>query len=342
MVSGLMACLCLWALNTQAETDSQLFEAEVTVSSQQPAERSQAIKQAMGEVLQRVAGRRDALEAAAIEELNQHPDRFLQQYRYFTVPESDPPELKLRVRFDGDAIKQALQSQGLGYWGSERPDTLMWLAVEEQGNRYLVSAQDETDVRTALAAAAHQRGIPIIFPLMDLTDRNSARLSDIWGGFFTPAISASRRYEPQAIIIGRLNRNPAGGWMARWYLQVTGNSSSWTDSNMSLDGLLADGMADVGDNLASRFAVGGAASTAHPVDISVQNVHTLTAYAQVNKYLAALAPVINVQVNQVDGAEVRYVVQLNGSLEGLSQTIAIGTVLEPVPGGLPGEYRVRQ
>jgi hypothetical protein len=337
-----MACLCLWALNTQAETGSPLFEADVIVSSQKPAERSQAIKQALGEVLQRVAGQQTTLDAAAVEELTQNPERFLQQFRYFTVPESDPPVLKLRARFDGEAIKQALQSQGLGYWGSERPDTLVWLAVEEQGDRYLVSAQDENAVRTAMEAAARQRGIPIIFPLMDLTDRARARLSDIWGGFFTHAISASSRYEPQAVLIGRLNRNPAGGWMVRWYLQVAGNGSSWTDRNASLDGLLAAGMADIADNLASRFAVGGAASEAHRVEISVSDIYTLTAYARVSKYLASLAPVVDVQVSQVDGPEIRYAVQLNGTLNGLSRTIAIGTVLEPVPDGLPGEYRVRQ
>lgn len=341
MRAGLIACLCLWALDAQADVP-QLFEADVTVSSQKSAERSQAIRQAMGVVLQRVTGQHATADAFAVEELNQNPERFLQQYRYYTVPESDPPVLKLRVRFDGEAIKQALQSQGVGYWGSERPDTLVWLAVEERGNRYLVSAQDENAVRTAMEVAARQRGIPIIFPLMDLTDRARARLSDIWGGFFTRAISASNRYEPQAILIGRLNRNPAGGWMARWYLQVAGNSSSWVDSNASLDGLLADGMADIADSLASRFAVGGAASAAHRVEISVRDIHTLTVYARVNKYLASLAPVVEVQVSQVDGPEIRYTVQLNGTLDGLSQTIAIGSVLEPVPGGLPGEYRVRQ
>ncbi len=342
MVAGLMACFCLWTSNSEAEIDPQLFEAAVVVSSQKQAERSHAIKQAMGVVLQRVSGQRATLDTTAVESLSQNPERYLQQYRYFTVPESQPPVLMLRVRFDGDAIKQALQLQGQGYWGSDRPETLVWLAVEEQGDRYLVSAQDENVVRTAMETASRRRGIPIIFPLMDLTDRARARLSDIWGGFFTQTMAASSRYEPQAILIGRVNRNPAGGWMARWHLRVAGNSSSWTDSNASLEGLMKDSMGDLGDSLASRFASGGSASSAHLVTISVHEIYTLAAYARVNKYLAALTPVIDVQVSQVDGPEIQYLVQLDGTLARLSQTIAIGTVLEPVPGGLPGEYRIRQ
>jgi hypothetical protein len=39
---------------------------------------------------------------------------------------------------------------------------------------------------------------------------------------------------------------------------------------------------------------------------------------------------------------VNYDLQLNGSLQGLTQTIVIGSVLEPVAGDAPGSYRVRQ
>ena len=41
------------------------------------------------------------------------PERFVQQYRYYTVPESTPPRLMLRVNFDGGAIQQTLRQQGV-------------------------------------------------------------------------------------------------------------------------------------------------------------------------------------------------------------------------------------
>ena len=59
-------------------------------------------------------------------------------------------------------------------------------------------------------------------------------------------------------------------------------------------------------------------------------------------YLASLTAVRQLQVEQVAGTSVDYVLQLNGTLQGLTQTITIGTVLEPAALDTPGTYRVRQ
>ena len=326
-----------------AVTGQDLFEAEVHVSSQSQAERATAMQQALAEVLVRVTGQRDLLQQSSGRALLGSAGKYVQQYRYFTVPGSEPPRLMMRVRFDDETVRQALRQQGVAFWGdAERPDTLVWLAVEDRGRRYIVAAQDGTGAGQQLELASRQRGIPLLFPLMDLEDQSKVRFSDLWGGFFDHAYEASQRYNPQAILIGRLNRSQTGSWVARWNLRVAGSPSSWTNSDNRLAGVLGSGIDNVADTLASRLAVRDAGSQAGMVSVRVDDIRTLAAYARVNEYLASLTAVRQLQVEEVGPTSVRYALQLDGSLQGLTQTIAIGTVLEPDPTGTPATYRLRQ
>ncbi|MGD2138370.1 MAG: DUF2066 domain-containing protein [Gammaproteobacteria bacterium] len=341
-LAGIACLLCLYAALTSAADPQQLFESEVVVSSQAPGLRPGAFQQALRIVLVRVAGDNAVLASEPGKALLGDAPGLVQQYRYYTEPDRDPPVLKLWVRFDGDAIRDTLQRQGQSYWGIERPDTLLWLAVEDRGRRYVVSADDDSEVRRKVEQAAQQRGVPILFPLMDLEDQSRARYSDIWGGFFDNVLAASARYSPQAVLIGRLHRSPSGGWSSRWYLRAAGRPTTWSDSRPQLDSLLRQGMEDTADALASRFAVGSAGGVTNTTSISVDGVNSLAAYARLKDYLASLTPVSDLQLERVDGATLQFGLWLNGSLQDLARTVTIGTVLEPVPGGLPGSYRLRQ
>ena len=321
---------------------AKLFESEVVVANQSPGVRSHAMKTALQAVLVRVTGQNAVLAGEPGRMLLDDPAQLVQQYRYFTVPQSEPPVLKLWVQFDGEAIRAALQQQGVTYWGTERPDTLVWLAVEDRGKRYVVAADDGTDVYRQVERAARQRGVPVLFPLMDLQDQSKVRFSDIWGGFYENVLDASRRYNPQAVLIGRLNRSPSGGWSSRWQLEVAGTPSSWSDSRQQLDALAQQGIDETADILASRFAVSQAGGNLNSVNISVSNVDSLTDYARLGEYLAGLTAVVDVQVQQVAGSDIRYALQLNGSLQDLTHTVTIGTVLEPLSTATSGSFRLRQ
>jgi len=335
----------LWLLPVTgyAAAGQDLFEVEVPVSGQQPVERKAAMRQALSTVLVRVTGQRELPGSGRVRPLLDTASQYVQQYRYFTVPGSTPPQLMLRVRFDGDGIRQVLREQDIAYWGdTERPDTLVWLAVEERGRRYIVSAQDETVIHRQMVQAARQRGVPLLFPLMDLQDQAQVRFSDIQGGFFDRVLEASARYKLQAILIGRLNLSASGSWVARWNLRIAGNTTTWSDTDNQLAGVARAGINNVADNLASRLAVTDSGALGNHVTVTVEDINTLAAYARVTDYLGSLTAVRQLQVKQVAGTSVDYSMQLNGTLQGLTQTIVIGSVLEPVVAAPPGSYRVRQ
>jgi hypothetical protein len=338
-----LGCL-LWILPVaSAAAAASLFESEVVVSSQSPAERGSALHSALSEVLVRVAGRNNVLATEPAQALLADPGKLVQQYRYYTRPESQPPVLVLWVRFDEASIRQGLQQQGVSYWGQERPDTLVWLAVEDRGRRYVAAADDDTDVHRQIALAARQRGVPVVFPLMDLEDQSRARFTDIWGGFFDNVLLASERYRPQAVLIGRLNRSASGGWSARWNLQVDGQSRAWTDSRGDLAQLSQQGIDTAADILAAQFAVaGGGSGGNNNVTIEVSGVDSLADYARINAYLETLTSVAGMQLTMVSGSTLQYALRLNGSLQDLTRTVSIGSVLEPAAGGMPGSFRIRQ
>jgi len=335
--------LCLLSVSGITPASDNLFEADVPVDSQQPDLRTAYMKTALQEVLVRVTGQPEVLNRDSVRSMLDTPERFVQQYRYFTLPESTPPRLMLRVVFDGGAIQQELRQQDVAYWGkTERPEILLWLAVEDRGTRYIVSAQDGSDASRELQQAARQRGIPLLLPLMDLEDQNQVRFTDVWGGFFDGVQSASARYKPGDVLVGRINRSPSGGWVARWDMRDGRDSGSWHGTGQELGGVLQAGIDTLSERLAAGVAATETGAVAGMTRITVEGVNTLMAFARVDDYLSSLTAVRRLELARVDGSTLQYALQLAGSLEGLTQTLAIGTVLEPSPGGAPGAYRIRQ
>ena len=78
------------------------------------------------------------------------------------------------------------------------------------------------------------------------------------------------------------------------------------------------------------------------MSISVSGIETLAAYARTVNYLESLSSVSSAQVEEVKPGVVQYMLRLNGGMQDLNRTVAIGTVLAPTADGMPGSYRLRQ
>ena len=109
--------LLVLAAGSLSAAEPPLFESEVVVSDQTSATRAVALNSALREVLVRVTGDRSVLDTQAAKTLLAAPAELVQQYRYFTESGKEPPLLKLWIRFDGAAIRQTLQQQGVAFEG---------------------------------------------------------------------------------------------------------------------------------------------------------------------------------------------------------------------------------
>ena len=153
----------------------------------------------------------------------------MQQFRFREAPAEPPVErLSLWVQFDGVALAREVRAAGLPYWGSERPDLLFgWRSMTVVDATWCPKPVEPR--RNRCVAAGKRHGLPLTLPLIDLEDQRAIQFTDVWGGFTGTIATASRRYRPQVVLTGRLERSslPVNGGL-------TGNCMG--GANSSLEG----------------------------------------------------------------------------------------------------------
>jgi hypothetical protein len=340
---ALALMLAMLPLVGMAAEVSGLYAAESQVFSQKRSERATAMVSALAEVLVKVSGRRDAALLPGVAQATRSPGKFLQQYRYRALSAEEreralqeaaannvkaaDPQIVL-FRFDKAAVDKVLRDNDLPVWGATRPATLAWLAVQDEGNRYLVGNDSLEPARELLTREAQRRGLALLLPLMDLEDQQSLSFADVWGGFRDPILRASARYRTESVMVGRMYRTNSGEWQAQWTLMEGPQIQSWAAAGVLPAEVIDEGVSGAIEVLASRYApVAGELAGLLPV--TVVDVHSLQDYARVTRYLQSLQPVGQVQVARVEADQVTFELAVKGGPDAIAQTIALGNVLQP-------------
>lgn len=324
---------------------SGLYEAEVPVKSQGDAERNQALNTALVEVLIKVSGNRNVTSIASLQPVLSHPMGLVQQFRYRELPKFEDRETVqsegnrvenpftqvLRVSFDAQAINQALNDAGLPVWGRARPSTLLWLAVEDGNERYLLGVDDHPDIQELIRQEAHRRGVPVMIPLMDLEDQANLRFTDVWGNFQDVIVDASSRYQPEAVLVGRLYRQFDGLWQARWSLYLKDDrQQQWEISGDESRDIITAGIDGSADILSSKFSKIISEVDSGDIMIMITDVNSLEDYARTMKYLRSLDAVTQLQIEEVSASTVMLMVGIRSDRTELEQAIGFGSTLAPV------------
>ncbi len=356
----LLCAAFLISSGVQAESVKRLYETEVAVLDQGADARQQAMQAALKTVLVRVSGHSIiADEPAVIEALGQ-PTRYVQQYRYHSVDvpaeifpdvgsemipgmtrstdvaaDATVSQLMLKVRFNSKSINQLLRSNHLPLWGSARPATLVWLAVEEQGVRRIISSNEQSIVKETMDEQTARRGLPVHFPLLDLQDQLRLQPADVWGEFQDVILAASSRYRQEAVLAGRLYWDTAGYWQMYWNLYIGEEIMHWETAATNLDELLTSGVDKVADALSIRFAQVVGEAGRSTLMIEVHDVTDFSAYDRVRGYLKGLDTVAEVQVFEVNADTVVYKLRLTGSVQNLGRAISLGDTLVALDSSVP-------
>jgi hypothetical protein len=313
-----------------------LYEAEVLVPSQARSERNKAMGTALTEVFAKVSGRTNIVSVPGIAAAIEKPDRYLQQYLYrdladsqFANSRTNPNAQVLWFRFDEKAVNRELRRNELAVWGRTRPATLVWLAIEQDGDRYILSSDNDEQLREVLEYQAKRMGLALVLPLLDLEDQRALSFADVWGGFQEAILNASQRYQAEAVLVGRVNLSRTDVWQARWALYVGGpqSSTAWNAQGSYLDEVLTAGLAGTLNQLAQVYAQPLSDDSPGEVMVAVVDVNSLDDYARVQDYLKGLEQVVDIQPVTVDQNYVRFRVDIRGSAAGLEQTIGLGNVL---------------
>ncbi|MFU8820566.1 MAG: DUF2066 domain-containing protein [Gammaproteobacteria bacterium] len=315
--------LCFAAGPADAARVEGLYQAEAGFDG----DRDAAFREALGVVLVRITGRRDVTGRPEVAPLLANAAAYAQQY-------SQPAPDRFWAAFDGAALERELGQLRQPIWGTERPSTLLWIAVDAGGgNRFVVASGDELEeeaaLREALLAAARSRGLPMVFPLMDAEDRAHASFAEVWGGFEDSVLAVSARYGADAVLVGRLAT--ADLERGRWTLFAADGVERWS-------GTIAESIDRLADLFAARFAVVSSGES-RVVRLEVTGVDSIDDYGRISRFLGSLTAVESLGVETVEGDSITFRVSLRGEPETLDEAIRLGGLLRP-DGLRPLSYQV--
>jgi len=279
-----------------------LYQVDQYVADQGEQTRRQAAQRSLLRVVSRVSGLVSVPRNGAITQALRNPERYYAKYVYFAptevgangrnridnAKESDATVLAVRFTFQPAMIKQLARSAKLPTWWSRRPLTLVWMVLDEPDGRSVVD-QGAVSIRSALDYAAHQRGLPVLLPAMDLDDSLLVSTGVVWGKFTDVLDQAADRYDAGQYLVGRFSvqeilgeRFFTGEWMVR---------SQGADTSRFIRGADIDTVANIGIDMAAQgvldqHLVFADASRQH--ELVVSGINDIRAYASLLDYLQSL------------------------------------------------------
>jgi len=307
---------------------SSLFTVEVPIDRSDANAQTAAYRAALTEVLVRVTGTTAVIESEEMASLFPNPAQFVSRYQA-------GPDDTLIISLERDAIERVLRQAGAPVWGTERPLTLVWLAVDwGMGEREIVGADDPVRLpgdarsidrnkllRERVQEVAGRRGIPVVFPLLDLEDLTNVSFSDIWGGFDERLKFASARYEATSVLVGRIRPDDLLE-PHRWTWFFGDQRMGWLGEPEDAVGILAD-------TLAAEFAI----DPNQPVDtihLTISGVNSVVAYGRVQRLMENLRIVDKIMISKVAADKISYDVEVQGGVERLNSALLSSGLLEAV------------
>lgn len=322
-----------------------LYQAEAETAG--PGERAlqAAFATALGDVLVRVTGRREARDDPGLRAALGNPAALVQQYRLVGGG-------RVSVSFDPVALRAGLDAADYPVWGAPRPVVLLWLLVEQADGRrefhglaerpepVLVPGEEEfteaagedpLDTLPALLDdVGSARGISVLLPILDFQELMLVRADALWDGDYTALAATPARYGADTVLVARLHQPDDGAGQVDWSLLVGEDVLEWQSG-------LEEGLHQLADQLAEQLAT--TRSGRQELRLLVSGVSGLAQWGRLNAYLDSLGIIDAYQVEQVSGDVLLLRLSVRGGSERLERTLALGRVIEPMAGDLPPQVR---
>ncbi len=308
-----------------------LFGAEVITQSQSLKDRNKAIKDALAIVFGKIMAGENIFDDPTVKMALEDAPRYTTRYRYSLIPSnSDENSARLmRVEFDQNALLELLRASKLGIWNEVRDETLIWLVVEKNGKKQIFDEQLMPDIANALTKAAKRKGIPLLFPLMDLEESQKITIPDILGAYSDKLLEVSKRYATPAILVGRLKKYKKC-WKTEWALYFNNDIKQWNSECVTLDEAILSGMEGTYDKLSKFYAVKPDTLEIDTVILKVLGVKNMTDMSKITDYLNSLPMTESVNWLKVKSGINYYKVKTSGSRRAFIDAVGLGRILDPL------------
>lgn len=302
-----------------------LYVAEMLVTDESPRQLRSGARAGLLQVLVRVSGDVRVEDNPLVRSSLRRPTDYYYQFSYentdrqLLVNGQQVPARMLRLHFEPSAVARLLRQANLPVWGSNRPAVLFWIATNEGGSRRILGEADASTIVAGLNEQSRRRGLPVMFPILDLEDAAQITTAEVWGAFLERVENASLRYQPEAILTARVQEE-TGRWTGRWSYDIGGNWRSTETVAFSADELVRQMIDQIADELASRYALG---SSRDAITVVVEGVRSLDDYAALSDYLEQLTPVLNSSVTALQQDVARFDLKIEGQAEQLVKIIEL-------------------
>lgn len=337
-----MLLLAFWAcllspMTVSAVAVAGLFEVRMTVLDESSEVRRKALNDGLVEVLIRVSGDSELLQKIELPPADDYVQRFeySEQDAALSGGVAGEKLQRLWVRYNATRVLDFLRRQNIPIWGEHRGQAVVWLAVRDGGQRYILKESDKSPIKNSVDAAFSRRGIPAIWPKNDEADQQTVRFADVWAGFSGPLQEASKRYSAGSIITANLGWNGTE-WRGEWSLLMAGELKKWSLSGADYASLIAKAADLIADTMGQRFAAleSFGVSQQKKVMMEIDKVRSVEAFRAIENYLSSLSAVQSVQLSQVEPERVFFELALRTKADDLINLIQSGSTLTRLPDGI--------
>ncbi|MEX2366983.1 MAG: DUF2066 domain-containing protein [Pseudohongiellaceae bacterium] len=320
-----------------------LYQGLVNVSSRtDERERLQAYGPALQQVLLKVTGQPEIFNDAAVRAALRNPQSYVESYSYRSIgapatggnaaPVQGNQGIALEVSFFASEILALLNNNNLRVWPSNRPPTIVWAVVQnEQGQRQILNSSADNPVKNLIASEAQRRGLPLLFPLMDITDSRAVNLEQIWNQDIAVLRLASTRYLAESILVIRLVSSLGSEHLGRAVYLFRDLEISQELYGEDLELFIEKPVDLAVSELSGYYSVLLSGSNSGvPVKMAVTGINAPADYAGLLRYVGQLPAVNRVSLLSVNKQTVNLLLETGGQVRQLVESIALGSNMQPM------------
>ena len=308
----------------QSNTINDLNKAYVSLQTQDSRSQQAALRQALVQVLVKLSGSDSVIKHEQFRSLSENVMQYVTSTQFV---EGDSGQLL--VIFNQEKLERWVKLNGLPLWGAQRPEALLWFIEQTNNHRFrsVLSDGENNDTLSLLKAAAFNRGVEFVLPLMDIVDVTQVTEIDIWGQFIDTLHMGAQRYSTPYTVSVKLQELPDATWQLDYFVK--------SDSELELHQLTAVTKAKIVtlfvDQYADRQASHYALDTFRFVEntqiqqlIIIKNVSDIVALSQIEAYLTSLSIVESALLLEQRGTTSTFNVKLLGKPQQLHQVLLQG------------------
>ena len=321
-ILALLSCLS-FCFQANAVEVRDLYLVKLPVAQQGRTVLWNASLKGFKEVLVRKSGSSEILSSPEVQRAYRKVTSYLQRFEYASQEDNSEFPYEIALYFEPRLIDNLIQEAKMPLWGSNRPLTIIWLAVEENFERKIVlESEEEQSLYPILKENAVRRGLPIIMPLMDLEDELAVSISDIWGRFPSTIKQASLRYPSDVVMYGRINQ-VGETWQGKFGYINQDQEVAFDALGESQQEVIANMMDTLADRLCDKYCVVQEIGQKNELLINVTDISNFKQFKAAENYLADLSSVNKVEVIKVTKYDVLFKLTLLGQINSTVEGIAL-------------------